>query len=267
MNAPMWECDTAQGVSAYIYAFFADTGKYNGYLHDYFGESTEPEVVYDFTETGEDQRDYSAVFYKGHITFFSVGACGVSGCTALHHGVMGDTNETADKIAEFEIDARVRGSISENSKLSGTHDFIFIWACGFANESYVGPFNEAHSVGLLSSWMHLNPYTLNTDAYTSEGCDDPDYSDHVFIGFEWFSIWYKTTAYDDWNYGHWAYYFFDSLLNYGYTVEAALNRASEITHNGDNFGDCPLTEGFPLYGFQGTSRMRIWGDVSHRLPR
>lgn len=86
-------------------------------------------------------------------------------------------------IADFGIDYEVRQVKTDNSKFAGTHDFVFIWACGHGADSRVGTFNEQHSSGLMASWMHLNPSTLSNNGYAS-----PDYSDHVFIGFEWLSI-------------------------------------------------------------------------------
>jgi hypothetical protein len=262
MNAPDGECDVSGGVSEYLYTMFYNTGKY-GYLANSWGENTQRFNVNSTTNSMERYYDYSAVFYKGHIWQFGSNCNHDPGCPLVHYGIWND--DGTQGIADYEIDDEVIEAIDVADKFAGTHDFIFIWACGHANTTYVGSFNEAHSAGLLSSWMHLDPWTLDNDSYTSS---NPDYSDHVFIGFEWFSIWYKTpTGTNPYNYAHWAYYFYDSLLNYGYTVEAALDRASELTHNGDNFGDCQLNEGFPLQGFEGTSRMRIWGDMSHRLPR
>jgi hypothetical protein len=49
--------------------------------------------------------------------------------------------------------------------------------------------------------------------------------------------------------------------------EAALDKATELTHDEEFFGDCQLATGYSVEGFQGTSRMRIWGDGTHRLPR
>jgi len=149
---------------------------------------------------------------------------------------------------------------------------VFIWACGHANTTIVGSFDEDHSAGLLPSWMHLDPFTLNTDAYNGDGYhDNPDYSDHVFISFEWLSKWYKDTAVAPYNYGHWAYYFYYYLLSEGKTVKDALDQATRDTHNNISYGSCPLDNWYwawnPVEEKWQLSRMRIWGDMSHRLPR
>jgi hypothetical protein len=86
----------------------------------------------------EQNYDFSAVFYKGHICFFGVGGCGQGGCSLEHWGIWG--YDSSWDIADFGIDDAVIGAINDNNKFAGTHDFIFIWACGHGSEPYVGVF-------------------------------------------------------------------------------------------------------------------------------
>jgi hypothetical protein len=266
MDAPTWECDTSEDVSEAIYDFFYDTGKY-GYLADSWGDPTEPSTVYSTTDTTERYYDYSTVFYKGHVWVFGDWCDHDPSCTLDHWGIWNDDGTVG--IADYDIDDEVIEVINANNKFAGTHDFIFIWACGHGADSRVGVFDEDHSSGLLASWMHLDPSTLNNDGYHA---NPPDYSDHVFISFEWLSIWYRTPASDPtFNYAHWAYYFYYYLLSQGYTVKDALDQASRDTHNDYNYDDCPLDNLYsawnPIDQEWQQSKMRIWGDVSHRLPR
>ncbi|MCJ7721310.1 hypothetical protein MUO98_02730 [Candidatus Bathyarchaeota archaeon] len=66
--------------------------------------------------------------------------------------------------------------------ISGTHDFVFLWTCGYGSEARIGEIDENdHSVGMLESWMDTN--SLEADGYAS-----PDCSNHCFIGFDNYSI-------------------------------------------------------------------------------
>jgi len=268
-HPPAWELETSQGVSGAIHDFFYNTGKYS-YLADSWGDNTEPSIVYSTTDTTERYYDYSTVFYKRNVWSFG-GPCDEPGCTLLHVGLQND--DGTQIIKDYKIDNEVIEVMATNSKSAGTHDFIFMWACGLSNSTYAAEFHEDHSSGIMACWMHLDPLSLNTDAYNGDGYHpNPDYSDHVFLCFEWLSIYYRAPATDPtYNYGHWAYYFYDYLLNHGYTVRAALDKASELTHDGDNFGDCPLDNGYlaynPLTRNDEQSKMRIYGDMSVRLPR
>jgi len=263
MDAPTGECDLSGAVAAYVYTLFYNTGKYS-YLANSWGANTQPSTVYATTDSTERYYDYSAVFYKGHIWLFGSWCDHDPGCSLEHFGIWND--DGTQGIADYDIDDEVIEVINANGKFAGTHDFVFIWACGHGNESRVGVFNEAHSSGLLASWMHINPSTLSSDGYAS-----PDYSDHVFIGFEWLSIWYMTPATNPiYNYGHWAYLFYYYALQ-GYTIKEALDLASSFTHYGSNYDNCQLDNGFPAWNpinqTWDWSRMRVWGDGTHRLPR
>jgi len=266
MDAPAGECDLSGDVSAYVYTLFYNTGKY-AYLANSWGANTEPSTVYSTTDSTERYYDYSMVFYKGHIWNFS-DSCDEPSCALLHYGIWDDDGEVEDMIADYRIGNEVREVIDDNDKFAGTHDFVFIWACGHGNESMAGIVNGTHSSGLLASWMHLDPADpdLSHDGYAY-----PDGSDHVYISFQWLSIWYKTPTTDTtYNYGHWAYLFFYYALQ-GSTINEALDQASIFTHDGANYDNCPLDNGYlawnPIDETWDWSKMRVWGDGTTRLPR
>jgi hypothetical protein len=264
MNAPEGECWLSGEVSNYVYDLFAGTGKYL-YLQNNWGSNTQPSTVYSRTDTTERYYDYSAVFYKGHIWIFG-NNCDHPDCPLMHWGLWND--DGTQGIADYDIDDEVIEVMDALNKFAGTHDFVFIWACSHGSNEKVGVFNEDHSSGLLSSWMHIDPNTLSNNGYLY-----PDYSDHVFISFEWLSIWYMTPTPAEsgtWNYGHWAYLFYYYALQ-GYSINAALDQASRDTHDGSSFVQCQLYNGYwqwnPINSTWDLNRMRVWGDGNHKLPR
>ncbi|MCW4002992.1 MAG: hypothetical protein NWE95_03650 [Candidatus Bathyarchaeota archaeon] len=265
---PTWEEETSDSVSDAIHDLFYATGKYY-YLADSWGPNTEPSTVYSTTATSERYYDFSTVFYKGH-TWPAGYNCDKPGCQLNHTRIYDDEgNVFDDLIKDYEIFNTVNYTIHDVAK-HATHDFLFLWTCGLANSSacWIGVFNGEHSAGFLPSWMYLNPWSLNNDGYHGA----PDYSDHIFISFEGVSIWYRTPASNpNFNYAHWVYLFYYYLLTEGYTVKAALDQASRDTHNNNDFDNCPLDNWYwlpvPPNGESVPGRMRIWGDVTIRLPR
>lgn len=147
-------------------------------------------------------------------------------------------------------------------------ELMILFLCGLASPTYIGVFDEDHSSSFLPSWMHIDPWSLNTDGYHGT----PDYSDHVFIGFEWLSKSYlDTTGKGNYNYGDWLNRFYYYLLDQGYTVKDALDQATADTHYANNYDNCPLDDWYQIINPKTDqiqwSRMRIWGDSSTRLPR
>jgi len=266
MGAPTGECSVSEDTSDYIRDLFYDTGIY-GYLADSWGENTEPSSVYSTTDSTERYYDYSTVFYKGHIWQFEGNNCDDETCDLDHFGIF--NSDGTEGIADYYIDDEVVEVIEDNDKFAGTHDFIFIWACGHGDESRVGVFDEDHSSGLLTSWMHLD-----SDYLSSDGYDSPDDSDHAFISFEWLSIWYKTPCEGDptFNYAHWVYYFYKYALEDGYSIKEAIDIATYITHDESSYPNSPLDDGFWLMNYAENppvsqwSKMRVWGDGNHILP-
>jgi hypothetical protein len=100
----------------------------------------------------------------------------------------------------------------------------------------------------------------------------PDYSDHLFIGFEWLSKSYRDSTEDaSKNYGDWLNKFYYYLLVEGKDVRNALDSASQATCDGRDYGETQLHLGYwaenPLTHTYQRSRMCLWGDYSTYLPR
>jgi hypothetical protein len=267
IGATPGEDTLSDAVSDYIHGLFCNTGVYS-YLADSWGDNTEPSTVYATTDTCERYYDYSAVFYKGHIwqwTANNPDDCDYPNCNLVHYGVFNDNGEQA--IADYNIEDEVKEVLDETDKFAGTHDFVFIWACGHSDYA-LGIYDEDHSSGLLASWMGIDPASLDSDAYSSN-VGTTNHNDHVFISFDWVSIEYSATAYGSYNYGHWAYLFYDYLLQ-GYTVNEALDLATEDTHNNLSYGSCALHTGFdawnPIDQCMDTSYMHVMGDGDHKIP-
>ena len=269
-DAPGNEKYLSQQVSNYICSVFSATGKYpSGYLTNAWGTLTTNGYANSYTSYSEQVADYSAVFYKGHISFLGKN-CGYSGCTISHYGVWSRYGSWTP-IKDYEIGAQVDFGRNAKGRFYGTHDFVFIWACDHANsteppDSRVGKiYNQYHSSGLLVSWMDLGPNDLYSNGYAS-----PDKTDHVFISFDGISIWYDYEAqlYDR-DYAQFACWFYDRLMN-GYTVRQALDEASKLV-NGQYvpFGSSVLYNGYTVYllGVPRQGKMHVRGDGDHLVPR
>ena len=266
-GAPPGELETSDAINDEICNLFNNRGYYVG---NFWGEYTTTYYVYALTYNSERYYDYSMVLYKGHTWPLESWCNHDPGCSLYHNSVHDDVGtDVTYCIRDYEIDDRVISGKNAANKFA-THDFIFMWTCGLANTSAssIGVYNDAHSSSFLPSWMHINPWSLNTDGYHGT----PDYSDHVFIGFEWLSKSYlDTTGRGSYNYGHWIWYFYYYLLNQGYTVKDALDQATIDTHYAGSYDYCPLDNGYQIINPKNDqlewSRMRIWGDSSARLPR
>ncbi len=157
-------------VCANIHGFFVDTQRYV-YCKNFWGSDTQPDQVYGNVSYCEENYNFTAIFYKGH----SIGTyCDVENCELGEHWTL-----YADECYESEyiIDYLIHDPMS-----SGTHDFVFLWTCGYGSEARLGEIDENnHSVGMLASWMDTTD--LEADGYAS-----PDSSNHCFIGFDNYSI-------------------------------------------------------------------------------
>jgi hypothetical protein len=154
------------------------------------------------------------------------------------------------------------------NKTRGTHDFVFLWACMHGDSNWVGNIAGGHSWGMLASLMDINNPSnqLSNDAYAY-----PDYNSTVFISFDFISPWYtQSTQNPPFNYGHFVYKFYDYLLQ-GYTVNGALNAASQYVNNGVSYGSSQLRNGLsvwnPVLSCWNTTHMRVWGDGTYKTPR
>jgi hypothetical protein len=248
------ELNASRDVCDAIYGSFADT-QY-GSCSNFWGIGTQPDQVYGNVSYCEENYNFTAIFYKGH----SIGAyCDYENCELGEHWTLyADDGYGTEYIKDYLIHERMS---------SGTHDFVFLWTCGYGSEARIGEIDENnHSVGMLASWMNTN--SLEADGYAS-----PDGSNHCFIGFDNYSIWFTNkTGYGNFSYGDFASLFFEYALHDGWTINDALDAAAEETHLQSSFGDCKLYTGYlmPDPDNPGQSimcHMRVWGDGNLRLLR
>lgn len=261
------ELSLSKSISKQICDTVYDTQRFH-YVKDFWGDNTEPNNVYNNVSYCETNYNYTAIFYKGHTwPNLTIGYC--SQCNYKHYGIY-ENNTRTDSTAI--IDYLIHEKIS-----SGVHDFVFLWTCGIGANNKTGlVFPNNHSYGFLASWLDMNSTDLSDEAYNTP---DNDTSDHCYISFENVSICFtNTTQYDSYNYGHFAYLFFDYALTGQFTVKDALDFAAEQTH-GTSYGECPLNTTYnmknpvydpehPEYGPpEFTCRMRVWGDGDHIIGK
>lgn len=247
------ELDASRDVCEISYSQVFGTQHF-GYCKNFWGKDTKPDQVYGNISYCEENYDFSAVFYKGH----SIGGyCDVEGCEFGEHWTL-YAAEGYGK--EYIMDYLVYNRMS-----AGSHDFVFLWTCGYGTEDLTGDIDEnGHSVGMMTSWM--NTPDLEADGYAS-----PDGSNHCFIGFDVYSIFFiNKTGYGGFDYGDFVSLFFQYALIDGWTVNDALDAATEETHWQSSFGDCQLYTGYIMLdpydqGETVTCYMRVWGDGNQKL--
>jgi len=247
-NASGDVCDT-------IHGFFSDTQQYD-YCKNFWGNDTQPDQVYSNASYCEENYNFTAIFYKGH----SIGTyCDVANCEFGEHWTLYAAEGYGE---EYIIDYLIHDRMS-----SGTHDFVFLWTCGYGSEDMIGEIDEnGHSVGMLASWMDTTG--LDADGYAS-----PDGSNHCFIGFSNYSVFFTNkTTYGGFDYGDFVSLFFEYALYDGWTINDALDAAAEETHWQSSFGDCQLYTGYLMPDPHGPGQsamcyMRVWGDGNLRLLR
>ena len=247
------ELNASRDVCETIYSQVCDTQLFS-YCKNFWGNDTRPDQVYGNVSYCEENYDFTAVFYKGH----SIGSyCDVKDCSFGEHWTLYAAEGYAkDYIMDYMIHDRVS---------SGTHDFVFLWTCGYGAEKLKGEIDDnGHSVGMMASWM--NTTSLEADGYAS-----PDGSDHCFIGFDVYSIFFiNKTGYGSFEYSDFASLFFQYTLMEGWTVNDALDAAAEETHWQSSFGDCQLYKGYGMLDPYDPGKtimcyMRVWGDGNQKL--
>ena len=245
-NASRDVCDT-------IYSFFVDANAYD-YSENFWGNDTQPDQLYGNVSYCEENYNFTAIFYKGHSLG---GQCDVENCTFREHWTLYAAGGYQE---EYIMDYLIHDQVSV-----GIHDFVFLWTCGYGAEDLIGEIDEnGHSVGMMASWM--NTTDLEADGYAS-----PDGSNHCFIGFDVYSIWFSNkTGYADFDYGDFASLFFKYALYDGWTVNDALDAAAEETHWQSSFGDCKLYTGYLMadpddHEQPAMCYMRVWGDGNLEL--
>lgn len=247
------ELNASREVCDYIYDVFADSQTYD-YLKNFWGADTQPSQVYSNISYCEENYNSTAVFYKGHSIPAS---CDKEECAfEKHYAIYADEGYGYEYIVDYLIHDQMN---------SGTHDFVFLWTCGFGSASRIGEIDEnGHSYGMLASWMDTT--SLEADGYAT-----PDGSNRCFMSFDIYSIWFTNkTTYSDFDYGDFASLFFKYASYDGWTINDALDAAAEDTHWQSSFGDCQLYTGYlmPDLDNPGTYVMcylRVWGDGNLRL--
>lgn len=157
--------------------------------------------------------------------------------------------------------------------------FVFLWSCSLGSE--IGSYDESYWVDYPWYWYAGTgpvgmPYAWTYRDYTqmnSNGYDNPDNGDYTFIGFEDFGIPLSEniTGGGGLNYGDWVKKFYDYTLDESYTINDALDAASEdMLGSGKDFGDTDLYNGYeyelpPPYG-DWSGRMRVYGNGNNYLP-
>jgi hypothetical protein len=261
------ELSASGDISDYICDLFSATNKYP-YLENYWAD-TQPDYVYSSAQYSEAYYDYSIIFYKGHYWLTGQqGICGIPGCTFYHRGVVdneGYSTQPVGVITDHYLHYNVNEGKNDGGKWRGTHDFVFLWACMHGDSSWLGDI-EDHSWGLASSWMDIEDASTNL-AFEGSGAG----ADHVFISFDYISPWYTQDAEQSpFNYGHFIYLFWEYALTPGYTIEEALNDASEDVNN-ISYSSSELRNGLTVYqpwpNQPDTTRMRVYGDWSYQIPR
>jgi hypothetical protein len=119
----------------------------------------------------------------------------------------------------------------------------------------------SHTWGMAYSWLKIT--TLSLDGYAK-----PDGSGHCFIGFQYYSKPFtEPTGYNSYTYQTFVTMFYYYATVKGYTIKAALNKASQY-YLGVLFENSVLYKGynFTYEGVTYKCKMRVWGDGSMTLP-
>jgi len=241
------EQDASYGACVAIRAYFYGTGQYN-YLENYYGSETQQATVLGNVSECEDNYDYATVFYKGH-------CCYSSTCHKHYYLYDNDGGGATDRIWDFGVGYRTS---------NGEHDFVFIWACGPANEIGGISGSPPHTWGFPASWMGTT--SLNGNGYEEEY--PYDYGPNCYIGFKNYSKPFtESTGYGGWSYRYWCTYFYLYCLRDGYSIKEALDAASQTTIN-DEFSDTDLYQGYEIYqfGIWWDSKMWVYGNGDIELP-
>lgn len=242
------ESSRSRDVCEYVFDVFADSENYD-YVNNFWGVGTQPSQVYGNISYCEENCNSTAVFYKGHSIPTS---CDREDCVfEKHYAIYADEGYGADYIVDYLV---------HDQMTSGTHDFVFLWTCGFGSAKRLGEIDEnGHSYGMLASWMDTT--NLEPDGYAT-----PDGSNRCFMSFDIYSIWFTNkTRYGEFDYGDFCSLFFKYALCDGWTINDALDAAAEDTHWQSSFGDCQLYTGYSMPDLDNPGTfvecyLRVWGD-------
>ena len=101
---------------------------------------------------------------------------------------------------------------------------------------------------------------------SDDGYADPDISQNVFLGYNWSSPNFNQgTGHYSYDYGDFVTYFYMYLLQYGKTVNQALDSASWDTCGEWYFSGTDLYKG--LMGLENTiTALKLFGNGNNELP-
>jgi len=259
-------------VAGDVMTYFGNTGRYI-YQYPGWGEGTYPANVYTKVNACESDYALSVFFYKGHswevYKNATYNSCGVPGCQFQHYSVYDNEGPQAPGQAGnlTNNDGVIADYLIHEQMSSFTHGLVVLWTCGSAWQNATGGFSGSHSWGWEASFM-------GTTSLSSDGYQSPDGSGRCFIGFDNFSIWYRTsTLYQSNNYGDFIRQFFNYTLK-GYNIRQSLDLATIHTHNSTaipSYRNCTLYTGYTMVDPRSpwpnvTCWMRVRGDGDLIIP-
>jgi len=242
----------SDSVCAAIRYHFSLTGEYD-YLHDYYGEETEKmQVLYNVTYCN-DNYDFTSIFYKGH------------GCHEYHY------NPTYGWVPHYWLYDDDGGSASDDKiydqhvgyrATAGTHDLVFLWACGTGDDvGHIGNYNY--------TWYMPASWCFNDDL-SDDGFNDPDEGDDCFLGFINYSKPFdEYTGYQSYKYSAIANGFYVRTTLCDETVNEALNVCANY-YLGDDLDSTDFYNEYWYYdpdmGGNSSCRFVVYGNGDITIP-
>ncbi len=194
----------------------------------------------------ETNFNFAMVLYKGHSSYYN---CGYR----THSFIMDYTGQPPGNIQDAYVWTKT---------INNRHDFVFLWSCGMAAASM---FPGGYCSGCGGGWGMCYSW-LKITGLSNDGYKYPDGSRHVFLGFNWSSPNFKTLiGSSGYNYGAFTLFFYMGLLKEKYSVNGALDFATQRTFGVQKFENCSLYRGMP--GLQGViTALKVFGDGNRGLP-
>jgi hypothetical protein len=160
----------------------------------------------------------------------------------------------------------------------GTHQFVFQYTCAQAQQvgwydydwqdEWGGYYVGTGAVAFAHAWTHQDDSILSNNGYAN-----PDTTSYCYIGFgvDWSKPLCDYAA-DGITYGDFVKIFYQRLLQYGDTINDALDAASSsVWGEGYTFGDTVLYNGYtdylpyPFYNYF-SGCMRVFGNGYNVIP-
>ena len=225
---PSGEESYSDSVANMITYYFSNYGSNYGYIYNCQDSSASQSQYISSLSYAQNNYYNSVVYSKGHEWTWG-GDLNHYEIVANNYVQQGDQNG-------------VRDSQNVYSNTGASDRFVFLWHCGTAMSYPSWQTSDGLGwAGMPYDFTHDNSMSLN--GYTSA---DTGYS--VFNGFWQASPEYKTpTSYGSYDYGSFVTVFYQYLLQYHYSVNAALNAASATTLGNSYFGNTPLYQGIDEY--------------------